>query len=74
MDAGTEPHLAALKAALKTLKDSGPTGFEGLLAAVLSENVRSAVRSGEGMETRPSTRGRPISRQSCTRMTFRRRR
>jgi hypothetical protein len=26
-----------LKAALKTLKDSGPTGFEGLLSAVMSE-------------------------------------
>ncbi|MCP3414258.1 hypothetical protein NLM16_09115 [Bradyrhizobium brasilense] len=37
MDIATEPHLPALKAALKTLHHSGPTGFEGLLAAVLSE-------------------------------------
>jgi hypothetical protein len=44
MDAGTEPHLAALKAALKTLKDSGPTGFEGLLAAVLSETCGQPFR------------------------------
>jgi hypothetical protein len=37
MDVATQPHLPALKAALKTLKDSGPTGFEGLLSAVMSE-------------------------------------
>lgn len=37
MDIATEPHLPALKAALKTLHHSGPTGFEGLLSAVLSE-------------------------------------
>ncbi|MGY3690568.1 hypothetical protein ACVIGA_000648 [Bradyrhizobium sp. USDA 3240] len=37
MDAKTEPHLAALKTALRTLKHSGSDGFEGLLAAVLSE-------------------------------------
>lgn len=37
MDAKTQPHLAALKTALQTLKDSGTDGFEGLLAAVLSE-------------------------------------
>src|ERR1700730_16014709 len=44
MDAGTESHLAALKAALKTLKDSGPTGFEGLLAVVLSETCGQPFR------------------------------
>jgi len=44
MDAGTESHLAALKAALKTLKDSGPTGFEGLLAVVLSETCSQPFR------------------------------
>lgn len=37
MDAKTQPHLEALKAGLQTLKDSGTDGFEGLLAAVLSE-------------------------------------
>ena len=37
MDASTVPHLAALKAALQTLNHSGSHGFEGLLAAVLSE-------------------------------------
>src|ERR1700692_49774 len=37
MDFATEPHLPALKAALKTLNHSGPDGFEGLLAAVMSE-------------------------------------
>jgi hypothetical protein len=37
MDASTESHLAALKAALLTLNHSGHDGFEGLLAAVLSE-------------------------------------
>ncbi len=37
MDAGTGIHLAGLKEALHTLKDSGADGFEGLLAAVLSE-------------------------------------
>lgn len=37
MDASTAPHVVALKAALRTLKDSGPDGFEGLLAVVLSE-------------------------------------
>jgi hypothetical protein len=30
MDVVTESHLAALKAALKTLHHSGPTGFEML--------------------------------------------
>jgi hypothetical protein len=37
MDAKTQPHHAALKTALQTLKDSGADGFEGLLAAALSE-------------------------------------
>src|ERR1700709_2645664 len=37
MNVGTEPSLAALKAALLTLHHSGSDGFEGLLAAVLSE-------------------------------------
>lgn len=37
MDVKTQPHLAALKTALQTLKDSGADSFEGLLAAVLSE-------------------------------------
>jgi len=37
MDIATEPHLAALKSALKTLNHSGQTGFEGLLSAVMSE-------------------------------------
>src|ERR1700680_4604107 len=37
MDPSTDPHLAALKIALKTLKNSGPDGFGGLRAAVTSE-------------------------------------
>lgn len=37
MDPGTDVHLLALKEALHTLKDSGPDGFEGLLASVLSD-------------------------------------
>lgn len=37
MDSATVSHLAALKESLQTLNDSGADGFEGLLAAVLSE-------------------------------------
>lgn len=37
MDAGTGSHLSTLKKALHTLEPSGYDGFEGLLAAVLSE-------------------------------------
>ena len=37
MDSGTVKHTSALKESLHTLKDSGEDGFEGLLAAVLSE-------------------------------------
>jgi hypothetical protein len=44
MDASTEPHLAALKAALLTLNHSGLDGFEGLIAAVLSEECGQPFR------------------------------
>lgn len=37
MDTGTDVHLAALKEALLSLDATGAKGFEGLLAAVLSE-------------------------------------
>jgi hypothetical protein len=37
MDKGTESYLKTLKDILRTLKDSGADGFEGLLASVLSE-------------------------------------
>ena len=44
MDASTESRLVALKAALLTLNHSGPDGFEGLLAAVLSEVCEQPFR------------------------------
>jgi hypothetical protein len=44
MDAKTAPHLAALKESLLTLNDTGEDGFEGLLAAVLSEICEQPFR------------------------------
>jgi len=44
MDPITAPHLSALKQALLTLKPTGANGFEGLLAAVLSDVCKRPFR------------------------------